>query len=611
MLRTKFLRHSGLSTIEMLMPMMAFALTATARYHPRPPPPAASGTTEVRTPDGTLRVEIVRNPNTTKGGSWLRARGVKYAQDPVDALRFAPPQPFGRWDGVLNATSFGANCVQAPLTNALASIGFTGEMSERCLFLNVWAPIKPAADDSVAEKVPAALLPVLFWMYGGSFTEGGTTLYPADSMLTLDDNAIVVSVNYRLGALGWLGGDGLASVTPDHSSGNWGLQDTREALVWVARNIGAFGGDPQRVTIFGESAGSSLVATHLAAKRSSQLFNGAIMESGAFDNFTTQSDPNAGFANFVELAHCTDRAHGDAVAEIACLRAKPILATNSDGLWSALTNTSYMGWFSPCVDGVELTAPPEVYAARGELNHVDHVIVGSNLNEGNYLMPLAEPMNNAPHSTLEDLDAWLATYFVTAATIEEIQTLYAHEITTLTPWEVASMIYTEQQYTCPTSRSARWLVNENGVENVFVYELLYAPSMMAKVGEIVDWLYFCVKNGRGYNITRCHNATVEPFGVAHTADVYLVWNDPRLNATTDRLMANKFVQWWQSVAATSDPNDVNKFAADQSQSAPSRWPKYGSANATFAIDVADQVVLNLKAERCAFWDAQHVVPYSS
>ena len=184
---------------------------------------------------------------------------------------------------------------------------------------------------------------------------------------------MLVTVNYRLGALGWLGGAAVAADSTDGSAGNFGLQDSREALRWVARNAAAFGGDAARVAICGESAGASMVETHLAAPRSARLFSRAILQSGAFDNYTTQADPELGFAVLAARAGCPTGGAG-----LACLRALPLRAPpGKPQLMAALANTSAAGYFGPVVDGVELMEPPEVSAATGRLNPVRGVLLGS------------------------------------------------------------------------------------------------------------------------------------------------------------------------------------------------------------------------------------------
>lgn len=220
----------------------------------------------------------------------------------------------------------------------------------------------------------------MFWMHGGSFTFGGTSNYHGNPMFVHRRDVVLVTANYRLGALGWMGGAAVARQNAGGSSGNFGLQDTRAAMQWVQRNIGAFGGDPDRVTIFGESAGASLVETHLVAPKSDGLFHRGIMQSGPFDNYTVQLDPELGFSYFASAANCTG-ADDDAI--LACLKGKPIWSVNAHdgrGLIAAIGNSSQAGLYSPVVDRVELTATPEVLAQAGKLNpSVTAVMVGTNL----------------------------------------------------------------------------------------------------------------------------------------------------------------------------------------------------------------------------------------
>jgi len=183
-------------------------------------------------------------------------KGIPFAAPPVNHLRWKPPQAPASWNTILNATSYGPVCY-----------GGGGGQSEDCLYLNVWVPLKQTSGK----------LPVIVWLYGGGFIGGSGSGSPGDFLS--GDDTIVVSFNYRLGTLGFLYHPALMNASLP-TSGFYGLQDQRYAMEWVQKNIAAFGGDPTRVTIAGESAGAISVCVHLAAKRSAGLFSRAIMESG-------------------------------------------------------------------------------------------------------------------------------------------------------------------------------------------------------------------------------------------------------------------------------------------------------------------------------------------
>jgi len=189
-------------------------------------------------------------------------RGIPYARPPVGDLRWRPPASLPPWTGVREATAFGAACMQpaSPFASHAA-------MSEDCLFLNVWTP------------GPARKAPVLVWIHGGSLVSGAASEAIYDGAGFAGRGVVLVSINYRLGALGWLAHPGLSAESPDNISGNYGLMDQIEALRWVRRNIGAFGGDPDNVTIAGESAGALSVLYLMAAPKARGLFHRAIAQS--------------------------------------------------------------------------------------------------------------------------------------------------------------------------------------------------------------------------------------------------------------------------------------------------------------------------------------------
>jgi para-nitrobenzyl esterase len=195
-------------------------------------------------------------------------RGIPYAAPPIGDLRWQPPQPVPEWQGVRKADKFGAPPVQ---TNpALASVPYTPD--EDCLYLNVWTPAKQATEK----------LPVMFWIHGGGFTAGATAeqLYHGEHLAK--KGVIVVTVGYRLGVFGFLAHTGLSAENDKHVSGNYGLLDMIAGLKWVQKNISAFGGDPAKVTIFGESAGGAAVNILCASPLAKGLFHGAIAQSGGF-----------------------------------------------------------------------------------------------------------------------------------------------------------------------------------------------------------------------------------------------------------------------------------------------------------------------------------------
>ncbi|QEM09934.1 carboxylesterase/lipase family protein [Mucilaginibacter rubeus] len=206
---------------------------------------------------------------TREASNVLSFKGIPFAQPPVGDLRWKEPQPVKNWEGTLKADHFGHNPMQKPI---FGDMGFrTSGMSEDCLYLNVWTPAK-----SSKEK-----LPVLVYFYGGGLMagDGSESRYDGESMAK--KGIVALTVNYRLGVFGFFSHPELTKESPNHSSGNYGYLDQHQALLWVQKNIAAFGGDPTRVTIAGESAGSISVSVQMASPLSKDLIAGAIGESGA------------------------------------------------------------------------------------------------------------------------------------------------------------------------------------------------------------------------------------------------------------------------------------------------------------------------------------------
>lgn len=208
-------------------------------------------------------------------------RGIPFAEPPVGGLRWKAPQPPKSWEGVRKADVFGNNAMQKPV---YGDMNFRApKMSEDCLYLNVWTPAKS----------PNEKLPVMVYFYGGGFVAGDGSENRYDGQSLAQKGIVTVTLNYRLGVFGFFSHPELTKESPNNASGNYGLLDQNAALVWVKKNIAAFGGDPEKITIAGESAGSISVSAQMVSPLSKDLIAGAIGESGAMINPTLDAVPLA------------------------------------------------------------------------------------------------------------------------------------------------------------------------------------------------------------------------------------------------------------------------------------------------------------------------------
>jgi para-nitrobenzyl esterase len=274
-------------------------------------------------------------------------KGVPFAAPPTRGLRWKPPQPARRWDGVRPADRFAAQCMQARLFSDMV---FRNEgMSEDCLYLNVWT-----ASASSAERMP-----VLVYFFGGGFRAGdGSELrYDGESMARR--GIVVVTTSYRLGTFGFFSHPELTRESARHASGNYALMDQTAALRWVQANIAKFGGDPRRVTIAGESAGSYAVSAQMASPLAANLFAGAIGESGSLLSATS---PTPTLAESEQKGARFGAAVG--APTLAALRALSAIE-----LLDASTKPGVIG-FGPNVDGDFLPASPAAIYAAGKQAHV-------------------------------------------------------------------------------------------------------------------------------------------------------------------------------------------------------------------------------------------------
>ena len=332
------------------------------RYLPPESPPGAGSTAAVRTASG-----LVRGTVATSGVRTFR--GLPYAAPPVGDLRWREPQPVAAWKGVRAATRFGPRCMQLPV---FADMVFRSDgMSEDCLYLNVWAPARKAGGRA----------PVLLYFYGGGFVAGDGSEPRYDGGSLARRGIVVVTANYRLGVFGFLAHPALTAESPHHASGDYGLLDQVAALAWVRRNIAAFGGNPARITIAGESAGSISVCALMASPLSRRLIAGAIGESGGMIRPTLPP---------LLLADAEQR--GAAFAD--SVGARSLAALRATAAESLLAATGRPGnrRFAATIDGYFLPAAPADVFAGGRQARVP-LLVGWNTEEAGWraLLGEAEP----------------------------------------------------------------------------------------------------------------------------------------------------------------------------------------------------------------------------
>ncbi len=288
--------------------------------------------------------------------------GIPYAAPPVGDLRWKPPMPPEKWKGTRDATAYGASCAQV---HVFEDMVFQDKgPSENCLFLNVYTPADAKKDSK---------LPVMFWIHGGGYAGGGASEPRHDGDFLPTKGVVLVTINYRLGVFGFLVTSGMVKEG-DGKAGNWGLLDMISALHWVNKNIANFGGDPNNVTIFGESAGSFAVSTLMASPMAQGLFAKAIGESGAaFPSALTLGGKTA-----EEQAKIDDEwVEKLGVKSLAELRALP-----TDKILDAAKSQGT--GFSPVIDGRVLTEPVAETYAQGKQAHVP-LLAGWNADEGSFM----------------------------------------------------------------------------------------------------------------------------------------------------------------------------------------------------------------------------------
>ena len=383
----------------------------------------------------------------TKGNTRIFL-GIPYATPPVGDLRFAPPQPAQRWPGLKRAEQFGPSCVQRQ-----GALSAPGAQSEDCLTLNVYAPA----------QIPAGGAPVMVFIHGGAFIAGGSSQYNG-RRLADTGNAVVVTLNYRLGALGFFSHPELdGGAVP---SGNAGLLDQQLALRWVKRNIRAFGGNPKQVTLFGQSAGSASVCVQMVAPGSRNLVQQFILESGVCTGglqFLSQQQAQ-GISSAMAASLCPD-----AEDRIACLRELEPLQLME---WGA-TNTLFgAGWAPTVIAGsAVLPAPAQELIAAGQYNP-GPVMIGTNLNEWGLFQSIGIA---PPVSTVAQLSALIDSQFGPAA--PALKAAYLPPVDALANLALIHL-FTDSVFRCPSRAFARQIQRQGSPVWLYSFEEGYAFHAM-------------------------------------------------------------------------------------------------------------------------------------
>ena len=418
-------------------------------------------------------------------------KGIPFAAPPVGDLRWRAPKAPQHWEGVRTADKFSDTCMQRRPANAATERA----MSEDCLYLNVYTAAKSAKDHR----------PVMVWIHGGALTSGAGSLYDGEALAK--KGVVVVTVNYRLGVFGFYANPELTKESDRNASGNYGLLDQIAALEWVQKNIAAFGGDPRRVTIFGESAGSWSVNYLVATPLAHGLFQRAIGESGAeFAPARKLSDVEQAGVKFGQSIGADS---------LAALRSK-----SADDLQKATgfaTAANVDGWL----------LPQDVYTifAQGKQNDVP-VLIGSNADEGTMFTPptvkAAAFRETAAKRFGPDADAFLKLY----------------------PFN------SDEEAWAAQAASMR--------DQVFGWEMRTWARMQTKTGKSKAYMYFFSRVPPGQNRAKgayhgseiayvFGNLEVAPFAVS-------AGGGPRPWQDIDRKLADTMSSYWVNFATTGDPN---------------------------------------------------------
>jgi para-nitrobenzyl esterase len=481
----------------------------------------------------------------TADGRVRAFKGIPFASPPVGDLRWNSPQPVAKWKGVRETKAFGAHCYQS-VTYPDMMFRDSGP-SEDCLTLNVWAPVG-------AKK---GSLPVMVWIFGGGFQGGGTSEARQDGQFLARRNAVVVSMNYRLGVFGFFVHPDLTAESPHHASGNYGLMDQAAAIVWVKKNIAAFGGDPKNVTIFGESAGSISVSAQMASPVTKDLISKAIGESGGAFVLSGKTMATREEEEKADAAFAEDVLHAKTVAELRKIPAEDLLK-------AAMDKTNHPPRFWPVVDGYFLPESVASIYAAGKQAHIP-LLAGWNTDEARDAAVMAPVKPTVASFTAQaqkefgsEAERFLAAYGAT--TDEEAQR--------------AAGDYAGDYFIAYSTW--KWLEAHVATGNAPVYRYVLDLGSPGDKFHAAAW------------------------GAFHSDDIEYVFGtlDSRQGAVwrpEDRKLSDQIQQYWTNFARTGDPNGMDL----------PKWPTYDAAGGWMVmhLDVNSMAKPDAYRERYVFLDS--------
>lgn len=487
-------------------------------------------------------------------------KGIPYAAPPVGELRWKKPQPVPQWNGVRKADKFGPRAMQLPV---FGDMNFRSDgMSEDCLYLNIWTSWKQGYNK----------LPVLVYFYGGGYIAGDGSEPRYDGENLARKGLVTVTLNYRLGVFGFLAHPELSRESPNNSSGNYGLLDQQAALQWVKQNIAAFGGDPERITIAGESAGSTSVSAQMASPLSKNLISGAIGESGSL----------LGTLPPVPLAEA-EKAGVDFAKSIGATSLAELRKLSAQQLLQATAKPGTPR-FSVTIDGYFLTKSPAATFAAGEQAKVP-LLVGWNTEEMNY------------RALLGNKNVTLQNY------IDEVRRLYGNRADeALKNYYAANDAEVEEVATALAGdrfigfSTWKWsdLHSQTGTKKVYRY--LYArprPAMRAEMGNATA--------GLAGGIVKNDSLPKRPLpkGAVHSAEIeYALGNLPTNRVydwqPEDYKVSEIMQLFFANFIATGNPNGLGV----------PEWPgiKGGEAAQVMIIDTHSHVETEKYRNRYLFLD---------